>query len=147
MKGIRREMGRSFSQAMTSTLVAAMTERSLEQPLSSTWRSSAKTWPRTWKAWRAPAWTSGHPPGIHYATTGGGESIDGEDLPEAEPSGVAPQVANRFFEPLPWGITSTEDMEKILRFGHRVRFTAFARQHFELAITGLAETFGIRLPA
>ena len=73
---------------------------------------------------------------IHQAyirsTTGGGETRDGEDPEEAEPASEGPQGATKFFEPLPWGITTEEEMEKILRFGHRVRLTAFAKQLLEL---------------
>ena len=73
---------------------------------------------------------------IHQAymksTTGGGEGVDGEDAPEAEPSGEGPQPAKNFFEPLPWGISTVAEMEKILKFAHRVRLTPFAKQLLEL---------------
>ena len=60
------------------------------------------------------------------------EDAIGEDDREAEPSGEGPELATRFFEPLHWGITIVEDMESILRFGHRVRLSAFAKQLLEL---------------
>lgn len=69
---------------------------------------------------------------VHQAyiqvTTSGGGVQDGQDDGEGDPTidGVAP--AKTYFEPLPWGITSKEDMRKILDFGHRVRLTPLVRE-------------------
>ena len=49
---------------------------------------------------------------------------DGEVEPNTEP----PKEAAGFFEPLPWNISSAEDMREILDFGHRKRPTAFAKE-------------------
>jgi len=73
---------------------------------------------------------------VHQAyvqvTTGGGGVLDGQDAGEADPTtdGVAP--AKGYFEPLPWGITSREDMQKILDFGHRVRLLPLVRELLSL---------------
>ena len=63
-----------------------------------------------------------------HATSGGGNACDGEDAGEAEPSGEAPQKLREFFEPLPWDISTGEEMQKVLDFGHRVRLTPFAKE-------------------
>jgi len=73
---------------------------------------------------------------VHQAyvqvTTGGGGVLDGQDAGEGDPTtdGVAP--AKGYFEPLPWGITSREDMQKILDFGHRVRLMPLVRELLSL---------------
>ena len=64
-------------------------------------------------------------------TTGGGD-VAGDGEGDAEPAEEAPRPAKDFFEPLPWNITSHEDMQKILDFGHRVRFTQFAKDLLKL---------------
>ena len=60
------------------------------------------------------------------ATTGGGEP--GEDAGEVEPATEPPKAVQTYFEPLPWSITSEEEMVRLLNFGHRVRLTAFAKE-------------------
>ena len=60
------------------------------------------------------------------ATTGGGEP--GDDAAEAEPTTEPPKAVQTYFEPLPWQITSKDEMEKILNFGHRIRLTPFAKE-------------------
>jgi len=65
------------------------------------------------------------------ATTGGGAGGDDEDF-EARPEGAGLQPTKEFFEPLPWGITTQEDMSKVLKFGHRLRLTSFAKELLEL---------------
>jgi hypothetical protein len=73
---------------------------------------------------------------IHQAyiqsTTGGVDPADQDEAKEAEPSGEGPKAVKSFFEPVPWGITSTAEVEKILDFGHRVRLTPFAKELLQL---------------
>ena len=71
---------------------------------------------------------------VHQAymqvTVGGG--VENELDGEAEPMIEAPKDVKAFFEPLPWDISTEEDMRKVLDFGHRTRLTPFAKELLEL---------------
>lgn len=72
-------------------------------------------------------------------TTGGSAFSDGLDADDAEPAveGLAP--AKDYFEPLPWGIESRADLEKLLEFGFRSRLTPFVRQLLALPCMALRD--------
>jgi len=84
------------------------------------------------------------------ATTGGGtEGEDGDG--EGSEIIAAPKPASlAHFEPLPWNISTAEDMQNILDFKHRLRLTQFAKellkypcmQSIPVANTGDAPEFG-----
>ena len=67
------------------------------------------------------------------ATSGGGENEGDGEVPEAEGHGEAPKAVVAFFEPLPWGITTTEDIGELLDFKHRVRLSPLAKELLKLA--------------
>ena len=64
---------------------------------------------------------------IQAVTVAGGPG-DGGAEGDAEPPTEGPKVSKSFFEPLPWGLTSQEDMVKVLDFEHRLRLTPFAKE-------------------
>ena len=73
---------------------------------------------------------------VHQAymqtTTGGGaEQADGEEA-ELPQTGEAQKTVLTYFEPVPWDISSLEDMQQVLSFKHRVRLTPFAKALLEL---------------
>ena len=46
---------------------------------------------------------------------------------QAEARVEAPQAVATYFEPLPWGITTEEEMREIFDFKHRVRLTPYVK--------------------
>ena len=66
------------------------------------------------------------------ATAGGGEEDGDQEATETDLVGAGPKPVLRHFEPIPWNITSVEDMEGILSFSHRLRLTAFAKALLDL---------------
>lgn len=63
------------------------------------------------------------------ATSGGGAAGEEDGDDGGGQSTVAPKPASlAHFEPLPWNITSEEDMKNVLDFKHRLRLTQFAKE-------------------
>ena len=66
------------------------------------------------------------------STSGGGEDDrdDGDVNPNVADEGPRPVLQH--FEPIPWDISSLEDMQQVLDFQHRLRLTTFAKNLLEL---------------
>ena len=58
--------------------------------------------------------------------TGGGEGPDGDD-DECEPGQAPAPTKRQFFEPVPWNIETTEEMQRILDFGFRYRLSPLVK--------------------
>ena len=73
---------------------------------------------------------------VHQAymqtTTGGGAEQDNREEADGPQTGEAPKTVLSYFEPVPWDISSLEDMQQVLDFKHRVRLTPFAKELLEL---------------
>ena len=65
------------------------------------------------------------------ATSGGAGDADGEEADIAE-AGAPPKSVLVHFEPIPWNISSIEDMQRVLEFKLRTRLTPFAKALLEL---------------
>ena len=66
------------------------------------------------------------------ASRGGGEAPGDGEAPEAEAQVEAPQAVAAYFEPLPWSITTEEEMREIFDFKHRVRLTPYVKELLRL---------------
>lgn len=65
---------------------------------------------------------------VYMQATSGGGGVDGEDGEAEGLTTTAPKpAALAHFEPLPWNITSAEDIQNILDFKYRLRLTQFAK--------------------
>ena len=60
---------------------------------------------------------------VHQAymqtTTGGGAEQDNREEADGPQTGEAPKTVLTYFEPIPWYISSLEDMQQVLNFKHR----------------------------
>ena len=65
-------------------------------------------------------------------TSGGGAAEAGEEPQDIGTGTEPPRDVLKHFQPLPWRITSEEEMLSILQFKHRLRLTPFAKALLEL---------------
>jgi hypothetical protein len=65
------------------------------------------------------------------ATSGGAGDANGEEADMAE-AGAAPKSVLVHFEPIPWNVSSVEDMQRVLDFQLRTRLTPFAKALLQL---------------
>ena len=65
------------------------------------------------------------------ATSGGAGDANGEEADMAE-AGAAPKPVLVHFEPIPWNVSSVEDMQRVLDFQLRTRLTPFAKALLQL---------------